>query len=170
MSNCPHCGTPIDGEPKFCPACGSALQETQTSEEKRETSASKPTFSPPKHFMRYAVLVIVCIILGLTCPDKQAHVDAVQSELTDVLKKNSKNELETSMYASLGESIITKVLNAKLKVHNYVFFSTGVLEEGDKNKTVSVGVLGKVFTCGIDQAAFDDMKDKAGKTMEGTDL
>ena len=67
------------------------------------------------------------------------------------------------MFASLGAGLIDKVLAAKLDVNNYVLFSTGSLEDSGSSKIVSFGILGHVFTFGLDKDVLGNM-DKKGKT------
>ena len=177
MIHCSQCGTPMNEGSKFCPQCGCSQQEQPTELKSHDTQSevngaqlSKVGFNLPKHFFRYAIPIAIVIVLGFTRPGKEAHVDAIRGELMTYLEKKAEGNSEAKMYASLGEGIVSKVLNAKLKVHSYVLFSTGEFEDGDNSKTVSIGILGKVFTFGIDEKALDRMDGKASDTSEGVDF
>ena len=56
------------------------------------------------------------------------------------------------------------MLVSKLDVSNYFIFSIGSLQDGTKSKMVSFGILGHVFTSGLDKEALGDMK-KTNKTL-----
>jgi len=92
--------------------------------------------------------------LGLTCPDKEKHVESIRTELTNVLETSNKSE--NAMYALMGGAVIEKVLNSKLKVNKYFLFSTGTFSNGKDSKLLSIGILGNVFTF-IDKDELDKM-------------
>ena len=105
-----------------------------------------------------AVLLLLCF----TNPSKTKHVEAIHTELMKVLEQQGGSE--ATVYASLGAGIIDKVLVSKLDVSNYLIFSVGSLQNGTKSKVVSFGILGHVFTSGLDKDAFSDLK-KKNKTL-----
>lgn len=176
MMQCPQCGTPMNEDSKFCPQCGCALQTQSTQPETHTEYTEMPSEQPaktifglPKRIVLLAIPIVIAILLGITCPGKQAHVDAIHDEIMAYFNKKAEGDNEAKIYAALGASIVDKVLKAKLKVHNYVLFSTGELENNGNGKTISFGILGKVFTFGVDEDAINNMDGKGKKTTEDAD-
>ena len=91
-------------------------------------------------------------LLAFTCPDKQAHQDAIKMTCSGIVEDKLSNEgggLGKGL-AMLGSMITGKVVDValaeKLEVHNYVLFSKGTIKWMGEDKTVSVGVLNNVYT------------------------
>ena len=107
--------------------------------------------------MKKLILLIVIIAIALvgvvTCPQKDAHTDAlmklVNVALDTELSKYAKTEAEMgfAMLGSvIGSGIAEMVIDKKLMVDNYVVCSIGrVLLDGEE-KVVSVGCFNHVFT------------------------
>ena len=91
-------------------------------------------------------------IAVVTCPDKQAHKDAILSvineKLNENIQKNTKDGDESLavLGASLGTSISGWILDSGLTVDNRFIYSVGKFNTGKEIKKVSVGVFGHVFT------------------------
>ncbi|WP_273533585.1 DUF4359 domain-containing protein [Prevotella aurantiaca] len=160
MAYCSKCGSPLAENSNFCPQCGGS-NEQQPQQDNFEESEKGKIFNVSKKALRIIIPLLILAVLGFTCPDKKQHIDAIHTELMDYIKKQEGNE--TAMFASLGAGLIDKVLAAKLDVNNYVLFSTGSLEDSGSSKIVSFGILGHVFTFGLDKDVLGNM-DKKGKT------
>ena len=99
-----------------------------------------------------AVVVALLGIAVVTCPDKQAHKDAILSvineKLNENIQKNTKDGDESLavLGASLGTSISGWILDSGLTVDNRFIYSVGQFNTGKEIKKVSVGVFGHVFT------------------------
>jgi hypothetical protein len=99
-----------------------------------------------------AVVVALLGIAVVTCPDKQAHKDAILSvineKLNENIQKNTKDGDEglAVLGASLGTSISGWILDSGLTVDNRFIYSVGKFNTGKEIKKVSVGVFGHVFT------------------------
>lgn len=100
------------------------------------------------------IVIIAIVLVGvMTCPQKDAHTDAlmklVNVALDTELSKHAKTEEEMgiAMFGSiLGSGIAEFVIDKKLMVDNYVVCSIGrVLLDGEE-KVVSVGCFNHVFT------------------------
>ena len=177
MGYCKRCGTLIDESSEFCPQCGAPQQEdgqaAQTNQSSQnvqhnheccctEQSGKEKLLNIPKKAWRIIIPVAVLLLLCFTNPSKTKHVEAIHTELMKVLEQQG--DSEATVYASLGAGIIDKVLVSKLDVSNYFIFSIGSLQDGTKSKMVSFGILGHVFTSGLDKEALGDMK-KTNKTL-----
>ena len=160
METCKKCGTQLKEEENFCPQCGKAKNQPVQTSYAEETPQQGPQFNYPlKKILYIALPLAICLLLGLTCPDKEKHVESIRTELTNVLETSNKSE--NAMYALMGSAVIEKVLNSKLKVNKYFLFSTGTFSNGKDSKLLSIGILGNVFTF-IDK----DELDKMNKSLE----
>ena len=107
-----------------------------------------------KFFITLAILLVVLAGVGVvTCPDKQAHKDAIMSVINEkinesVSKDSSEGDEGIALFASsLGSGIAGYVLDNRLTVKNHFVFSTGELNKLDgSSERLSVGVFGHVFT------------------------
>jgi len=92
------------------------------------------------------ILVIISATCVVTCPDKEAHTEALMDVLTDVMEEEMGDEMTenalnltiSSMAIGLGKMIVKN----NMEVDNYLLFSVG--KAGDN--VVSVGVMNHVFT------------------------
>ena len=92
------------------------------------------------------ILVIISATCVVTCPDKEAHTEALMDVLTDVMEEEMGDEMTenalnltiSSMAIGLGKMIVKN----NMEVDNYFLFSVG--KAGDN--VVSVGVMNHVFT------------------------
>lgn len=99
-----------------------------------------------------AVLIVGAVAAVVTCPDKQAHKDAIM----DVVNQKINEELHTdnqeyqglsALFGSLGSGIASRIVDNRLVVKNHFLWSTGELQDMDGNyNQVSVGVFGHIFT------------------------
>ena len=103
---------------------------------------------------KITVFLLTLIFIGgvcvVTCPDKQAHQDAIMNVVNSKLSEQADEQLGDGfgfLGASIGSSIVNWIINNRLEVKNCFAFSLGQVEDEDgKMQTVSVGVLGHVFT------------------------
>lgn len=105
------------------------------------------------------VAVGALILLALTCPDKDAHKEAMKTTINKAFeskmsesftKEESKNDIFQGI-SILGSMLVSNIadsmLDAKMEVKNYVFFSIGAINHDGKSQTVSLGILNNVYTC-----------------------
>ena len=109
---------------------------------------------------KIVILLIVVIVIGtmtVTCPDKEAHVTALNNEWTTYIDKTRmENDAEQKLedpfekglsmllYSAAG-SIVKAMFEQQLVVKNNFVYSVGEINSEEGTKTVSVGVLGHVF-------------------------
>ena len=161
MAYCKNCGSPLNEGSEFCSQCGTPQHQGDNESYTEQTRKDK-LFNVPKKAWRIIIPVAVLLLLCFTNPSKTKHVEAIHTELMKALEQQGGSE--ATVYASLGAGIIDKVLVSKLDVSNYFIFSVGSLQNGTKSKVVSFGILGHVFTSGLDEEALSDMK-KKNKTL-----
>ena len=97
-------------------------------------------------------LLAVGLVAIVSCPDRQAHKDAIMSvvneSINDELKPSSDDETGLAvLFGSIGSSMVNYFIDNRVTIKNHFVYSTGVFKdlEGEE-KTVSVGVFGHVFT------------------------
>lgn len=99
-------------------------------------------------------VVILLALLGiavLTCPDKQAHKDAIMAvvneKINERISSSEEEEGLATLAGTLGSGIVGLVLDNRLTVKNHFAFSTGDIRDLEGNEQrISVGVFGHVFT------------------------
>ncbi len=117
--------------------------------------SGKSETKPRKHFGWVIAAIVAVALLGIavvTCPDKQAHKDAILAVINEKLNENIQNNSKDGdeglavLGASLGTSISGWILDSGLTVDNKFVYSVGKFNTGKEIKNVSVGVFGHVFT------------------------
>ena len=161
MAYCKKCGAPLNNDSEYCSQC-ETLQQQENKECCSEQTCNDKLFNVPKKAWRIIIPVAILLLFGITNPSKTKHVEAIHTELMKAIAQEGGNE--ATVYASLGAGIIDKVLVSQLDVSNYLIFSVGSLQNGASSKMVSFGILGHVFTTGLDKEALGNMK-KANKSL-----
>ena len=101
------------------------------------------------------IYIVLLILLGLTaicvlsCPDKQAHKDAIMDLVNSKLNQEASKSSDDGWAAlgvALGSKIFEIAIDNRLEVKNYFVCSFGQLAREEGMETVSVGILGHVFT------------------------
>lgn len=102
-----------------------------------------------------AILVIViCLgILVISCPDERKHKDAVTQMVSNAFRSEMNENIDSEddeAYAFVGNTLasgmISLFVNFNFTVDNYFIFSVGKMNINGQEKTVSLGILGHVFT------------------------
>ena len=107
--------------------------------------------------MKKALIAIIAVLIVgaaavVTCPDKQAHKDAimpvVNEKINDELKTDDEEMQGLSvLFGSIGSGVAGYVIDNRLTIKNHFLWSTGEIQNLDgEMKQVSVGVFGHVFT------------------------
>jgi len=100
------------------------------------------------------VILGLCIIAVVTCPDRQAHKDAMMDVINTSIhhSMNSSDPDDTglsSLFGSLGSNIASFFFDDRLSVKNYFVCSIGLFTDIDEeSKPISFGIFGHVFTFG----------------------
>lgn len=98
------------------------------------------------------LIALVCAVAVVTCPDKQAHQEAIMSVVNTKINDELQTE-DTDLQAlsawvgSLGSTLASSVVDNRLTVKNHFLWSSGEFKDLEGNSSrVSVGVFGHVFT------------------------
>ena len=99
-----------------------------------------------------AVLIVGAAAAVLTCPDKQAHKDAIMAVVNEKINEELKTDDDdwqglSAIFGSLGSGIASGIVDNRLVVKNHFLWSTGEFQnlEGEYNQ-ISVGLFGHIFT------------------------
>ena len=104
------------------------------------------------------LFVGIALVAVITCPQKDAHKDALMklvnvaldTELYD--KAKTEEEMGFAMLGSvIGSGIAEIILDKKLLVDNYFVCSAGRIIFDGEEKIVSIGFLNHVFTMSEEQ-------------------
>ena len=98
------------------------------------------------------LIALVCAVAVVTCPDKQAHQDAIMSVVNEKINDGLQTE-EADLQAlsawvgTLGSTLVSSIVDNRLTVKNHFLWSSGEFKDLEGNSSrVSVGVFGHVFT------------------------
>lgn len=118
-----------------------------------------------KALIAIIVILIVGVAAVVTCPDKQAHKDAIMAVVNEKINEELKTddaELQglSALFGSLGSGIAGGIVDNRLVVKNHFLWSTGEFQnlDGEYNK-ISVGVFGHIIT--FNKEDLDKAIDKA---------
>ena len=95
-------------------------------------------------------LVALCAVLAVTNPNEKKHRAAISRLASDIIESQVDDFMDDP-YSGFGASILTsgivdKVTDHMVTVKDYGLFSLGQVEYNDKKRTLSLGILGHVFT------------------------
>lgn len=105
------------------------------------------------------VLIALFGVAVMTCPDKDAHKDALTAVIEEVIRdirEEYDDELSDTdkQYLDLAAPSMAKqagwLIDGTLSVHNHIVCSTGNIHINSKKKNVTLGLFGHVFTLGKD--------------------
>ena len=106
-----------------------------------------------KKLLGLVCLVVIAAAMVVTCPDKNAHMDAIRNEFSmaidDIMADDVKSEGANAAYQfvkSLALPLLETVWKNKLDYRNYFVLSTTAVKDEEEEKIVSFGVFGHVFT------------------------
>ncbi|MBP1531438.1 MAG: DUF4359 domain-containing protein [Bacteroidaceae bacterium] len=104
-----------------------------------------------KKFLIAAIVLIAVIAMAMTVPDKKAHKQAMMEAVREYVDEEAtRRGISDNVLTNLGKGIVNKTievaLNSKLHVNNYLIFNTTHVKLDGKKKTLSLGMLGHVFT------------------------
>jgi hypothetical protein len=104
-----------------------------------------------KKILLCCVIVLAVVGMAKSVPDKKAHKKAMMEAVKEYVDEEAAERgLGNGILSDLGKGIVNKTievaLNSKLEVDNYLIFNTTHVQLGEETKTLSLGILGHVFT------------------------
>lgn len=95
-------------------------------------------------FYAFFILLIIGGVAALSCPDKEAHLKALNAKREAQAQKETGNALQN--FASFVQNKLAGViLEPMLSVDNYLLCSVGTMSLGSETETLSVGMFNHVF-------------------------
>ena len=104
-----------------------------------------------KKLIGLVIVVVIAFVMAMTVPDKKAHKSAMMKAVKEYVDEEAANRgFADNGLTRVGKNLVVKtieeVLSNKLKVTNYFLFNTTHIEMKEKDKLLSVGMFGHVFT------------------------
>ena len=102
-----------------------------------------------KFLIALLVLVGIGAVAVVTCPNKEAHKDAIHAVVKEKIDEEMTAGADGSLagiLSGIGSSVSEWIIDKGLTVDNHFVYSVGKFNTGQEVKTVSVGVFGHVFT------------------------
>ncbi len=120
-----------------------------------------------KKLLGLVLIVGVAILMTQMLPDKKAHKDAMMKAVKEYVDmKAAEKGLGNNVFTNLGKGAVETAaglaIDMKVKLDNYYLFNTTHVRMKGENKTLSVGVLGMVFT--FDKDMLCEALEKGDKT------
>ena len=111
-----------------------------------------------KKILLFVVIIAIALVGVITCPQKDAHTDALMKLVNVALDSelsrhaDTKEEMGLAMLGSfIGSGIAEMVIDKKLMVDNYFVCSIGRIVFEGEEKIVSIGCFNHVFTMSEEQ-------------------
>ena len=98
-----------------------------------------------KGVIALVIIAIVVVVLLVTCPKKQAHLDAIDNVYTEAAANQENGNLISTIGNYLGGKIAGTAIKQMLVVDDYFVCSVGTINTKEGKKPLSIGVLGHVF-------------------------
>ena len=119
-----------------------------------------------RNFLLFILIIVFisgfCVV---SCPDKEAHKDAIMEKVNTLIDDEINNEVVEDEYkaialfaSSLASGISNMVIESRLSVENHFIFSVGKVTFDGEPHTVSLGILNHVFT-GLNEDVRDALSD-----------
>ena len=104
-----------------------------------------------KKLIGLVIVVVIAFVMAMTVPDKKSHKSAMMKAVKEYVDEEAANRgFADNGLTRVGKNLVVKtieeVLSNKLRVTNYFLFNTTHIEMKEKDKLLSVGVFGHVFT------------------------
>lgn len=162
----------------------SAPQQPPYSAPQQPYGAQQPPYGPqpapyPPKRNSHIVLIVLCVLVALlcmliiTCPGTDAHRDAIKKSVTEEIDRR-KDAADNSFGAAIGgffaQQLASLAVDNMVHVDNYFIFSLGRVHFDGKDHTLSVGVLGHVYTLNANDAAEAIEKSDEGAKSSDKDL
>lgn len=103
---------------------------------------------------KFLFLIVLLVAVGLTlmatCPEREAHMEAVKSVTTSVVNSEMDQSGIDGAIASIGTALGVNVVDAYLKnnlvIRDHTFYNVGTINYEGEPRIISVGIFNNVFT------------------------
>lgn len=116
-----------------------------------------------KLWITLAILFGVIVVLALTCPSKEAHLEKITNIATEAVnsavQEKSENDFLTIFTDSVTPFFLSGIVKELVVVEDHFIFSIGMLKYDDESKVVSIGFFNRVFAPGAQKAIEEALKE-----------
>lgn len=150
---------PVGGDEPRQPIGGGESRQPAAPPQSRQPAAEGHRHGH-KGLLAVVVLLLVVAIMALTNPDRRDHSQAISREVTGALTSVAdsaglSDDPIAQGFLMIGQAfagnIVDAAVNNLLRYNNYVVLSVGQIDFQGKTYTVSVGLLGHVWTMDRDE-------------------
>jgi chromosome segregation ATPase len=122
-----------------------------------------------KKLLVVIILLLVALLLVMTRPSKEKHMEAMMKAVKEYVDEEADNHgFGDNVLTRLGKTVVTKAietaLNSKIKFNEYYLFNTTSVHLDDGDQTLSLGIVGQVFT--FDKEKLREKLEEASRTKE----
>lgn len=121
--------------------------------------AAEPKKKSSRGWIIVLVALVVLAVLVISKPSRSSHLDAIDRACYDYLSESVDSSIVGGIpvmsdgVKNLAGSFIGEVVEQHFELHDRLLWNVGKFTYGGKEKTVSVGILGHVFTFDKDDVA-----------------
>lgn len=96
------------------------------------------------------VLAVIAVVMMLTCPNEEKHVEKLTKEMTKELKESTDSEslagmVEGALVGWVGDDLLRPLIKSTLVVDDYALLTVGKMKGNGKERVVTIGMFGHVF-------------------------
>ncbi len=118
--------------------------------------------------MAIVIILLMAVIMVLTVPEKKQHKEKMMAAMKEFVDEECSERFGDNILTGIGKSVVLKTaetaLNSKLKVKNFYLFNTTYVRLNGEDHTLSLGLLGMVFT--FDKEMLHEKLEEALKAKE----
>lgn len=153
---------PLPGDDEMQPQeqyGGSMQPEPTTPVNGNYMQAAEPKKKSSRGWIVALVALVVLAVLVISKPSRSSHLDAIDRACYDYLSESVDSSIVGGIpvmsdgVKNLAGSFIGEVVEQHFELHDRLLWNVGKFTYGGKEKTVSVGILGHVFTFDKDDVA-----------------
>ena len=153
---------PLPGDDEMQPQQqygGSMQPEPTTPVNGNYMQAAEPKKKSSRGWIIALVALVVLAVLVISKPSRSSHLDAIDRACYDYLSESVDSSIVGGIpvmsdgVKNLAGSFIGEVVEQHFELHDRLLWNVGKFTYGGKEKTVSVGILGHVFTFDKDDVA-----------------
>lgn len=152
---------PLPGDDEMQPQeqYGGMQPEPTTPVNDNYMQAAEPKKKSSRGWIVALVALVVLAVLVISKPSRSSHLDAIDRACYDYLSESVDSSIVGGIpvmsdgVKNLAGSFIGEVVEQHFELHDRLLWNVGKFTYGGKEKTVSVGILGHVFTFDKDDVA-----------------
>jgi hypothetical protein len=122
-----------------------------------------------KKILWIVIVVLVGVVMYITAPSEEKHKEVMMKAVREYIDEEAANRgFKDNGITRLGKNVVAQAvktaLNSKLKFDNYYLFNMTHVKLDGENKTLSLGIFGKVIT--FDKDMLRENLEEASRTKQ----